>query len=85
MCLRACDPVSARRNSARLIGLFVALLSLSVAIPSIADHLHLTAHGVNILDFVRGFLIGLAIALLAAVALLIRRSRMRWDSTSETR
>lgn len=77
MCLLDLDPASARRTSARLLCLFIACLGLSVAIPSVADHLHLIAHGVKILDFIRGFLIGLSITLLALLAIISRRCRSK--------
>lgn len=81
MCLLHLDPPSARRFSSWVVCLLIACLALSVAIPSIADHLHLT-HAVNTLDFVRGFLIGLSITLLATGALLARRARSGPASTN---
>lgn len=75
MSLFACDPATARRTAARLIGFCVACLALSAVIPSLALHLHVAAHTANILDFLRGFLLGLALTLATAAAFLRRRAR----------
>ncbi len=85
MCLLACNPASARRTAARLIHFCVACLALSAAIPSLALHLHLAAHAVNTLDFVRGFLLGLAITLAAISAFLRRRARQNGDPSPAIR
>lgn len=73
MSLLSCT--SSRRTAARLRGFCVAFLALSVAIPSLAAHLGIASRNVNLLDFLRGFFIGLAITLLAMTALLSRRGR----------
>lgn len=86
MCLLNLDPDSSRRTSARLLSLLIVLLALSVALPSLADHLHLTtARAVNTLAFVQGFLIAFAITILALSALLARRRRSRSGPASPTR
>lgn len=75
MSLFACDRATARRAAAWLLCMCVACLALSAAVPFLALHLHLAAQSADTVDFLRGFLIGLAITLLALGAFLRRRNR----------
>lgn len=82
MCLLDLGSAASRRAASRLIALCVACLCLSAVIPSLALHLHLAARAANTLDFVRGFLLGLAITLVAIAAFLRRRGRLSANPTT---